>query len=151
MAKDTKFIDLLEQRIKLSIHTTAPARVISYNESKRTADVELLFMSVDQDDNAEKYKVIEGVPVQGMRYKIPESFKAAISSLIPTEGSIDGSNASVKIDNAIEFTPFLKKDDVVVVSFAERALDNLNGIKTFDPEFHRTHDINDCIVLGVLF
>lgn len=151
MGKDTRFFDAFERLIKLSIHTVAPARVITYNETKRTADVELLFLSVDKEGNREKYPLIIDAPVLGMRYKVPKAIKASITGLIPSQGSIDGSNTSVTLMEDVEFVPSLKKDDVVFVGFAERALDNLNGSKPFDPEYRRTHDIRDAVVLGVVF
>lgn len=125
MGADTRFFDQLIRTIKLSIHTIAPARVLSFNESKQTADIELLFLSLDNDGDLTKQPPIEDVPVLGMRYKV---------------------NGSVN-----QYTPYLKKNDVVFVGFAERALDNLEGPKVFDPEFSRMHSYSDAIVLGVLF
>lgn len=125
MARDTQFVDALVRKIKLSIHTIAPARVLSYNESKHTADVELLFLSSNKDGTLKKQAPIEDVPVLGMRYKV--------------NGAVD------------DYIPYLQKDDVVFVGFAERALDNMNGPKTFDPAYRRTHSKNDAVVLGVLF
>lgn len=124
MAFNDKFYDALIRKIKLSIHTIAPARVLSYNEKERTANVELLFLSLNKDEELSKQAPIEDVPVLGMRYKV--------------NGVID------------DFIPYLKTDDVVFVGFTERALDNLEGPKTFDPEFLRTHSVKDAIVLGVL-
>lgn len=151
MSRATEFFDMFERKIKFSIHTMAPARVIAFNESKRTADVELLFLSVDKDGNKEKYAPVLGVPVAGMRYKINHPASATITGLQGVHGGVDGSNASIQLKQEIECIPFLKKDDVVMVGFAERALDHLSGPKPFDPEYHRTHDIKDAVVLGVLF
>ncbi|WP_026678221.1 Gp138 family membrane-puncturing spike protein [Fictibacillus gelatini] len=125
MAGDTNFFDLIERRIKLSLHTFAPARVIKFNEGKRTVDVELLFLSVDKNGDTDRYPLIEDAPVLGHRYKVDGIIKT--------------------------YSPVLQTGDVVFVAFAERALDNLNGGKPFDPEYRRTHDIRDAVVLGVLF
>jgi len=150
MANDTKFIDLLERRIKLSIRTQAPARVISFDEGKQTADVELLFLSVDTDGDTDKYPVLQDVPILGMRYKIYHPIPAQIDGLMGVHGGVDGSSATIHTKNEIEFKPFLKKNDVVFVEFAERALDNLNGATPFDPEFNRTHDQRDAVITGIL-
>ncbi len=39
--------------------------------------------------------------------------------------------------------------DVVHLNFTDRALDNLNGNKTFNPGFTRLHSINDAVIVGV--
>lgn len=150
MANDTKFIDSLIKTIKLSIRTHAPARVISFDETKRTADVEILFLSVDTDGNAEKYQLLQDVPIIGMRYKIDKPIPADIEGLVGVHGGVNGSNSTINVKNEVEFKPFLKEDDVVWVSFAERALDNLNGTIPFDPEFSRTHDMRDAVITGIL-
>ena len=125
MAYNDKFYSSLIRKIKLSIHTIAPARVLSFNESKRSADIELLFLSLSKDGTFKKQAPIEDVPVLGMRYKV--------------DGNIN------------DYIPHLKVDDVVFVGFAERALDNLEGPKVFDPEFRHMHSKKDAVILGVLF
>lgn len=125
MGADTKFFDQLIKNIKLSIHTMAPARVLSFNESNKTADIELLFLSSNSNGELTRYAPIDNVPIIGMRYKV---------------------NGAVE-----EYIPYLKKDDVVYVGFAERAMDNLDGPKVFDPDFRRTHSTRDAVILGVIF
>lgn len=125
MANDTSFYEQFARNIKLSIHTLAPARVVSFNETKRTADIEILFMSRDEEGNVEKYPLIQGAPVLGHRYKV------------------DGITKT--------FSPILQSGDVVFVGFAERAMDHLNDSKPFDPQYLRTHSIMDAVVLGVFF
>ncbi|WP_419882797.1 hypothetical protein ACN6MY_03750 [Peribacillus sp. B-H-3] len=151
MTIHTQVFEAFERRLLVSLHTLAPARVISFDESKQTADVELLFLSVDKDGDKEKYAPIQDVPVLGMRYKIYHPIKATINGLMGVHGGVDGSAAVVNLEQEIECKPFLKKDDVVFVGFAERALDHLDGPKAFDPEFNRTHDVRDAFVLGVRF
>lgn len=63
MANDTRFIDALSQRIRLSIHTFAPARVVRYHAGTKEADIELLFMTVDKSGASERYPLIERAPV----------------------------------------------------------------------------------------
>lgn len=141
MAKDTKFLDAFARQIKLSIHTIAPAKVVKYDENKQKADIQLLFMTVYSDGTKEPYKMLEGVPVMFQRFKLNkgQSFTAVIN----------GVSQTVQIEQDLVYAPFLRAGDIVVVGFAERALDNLTN-RPFDPEYHRTHSVQDAIVLGVL-
>lgn len=63
MSNDTRFIDALAQRIRLSVHTFAPARVVRYHAGTKEADIELLFLTVNKDGASEKYPLIERAPV----------------------------------------------------------------------------------------
>lgn len=149
MGADTRFVDALENRIKLSIHTFAPARVVRYYESTKEADLEILFMSADKNGLLSKYPMIVKAPVLGMRFKTKSSYSASVSGLIDSlGGSVNGSNANIFPKEEIEYIPFLKPGDVVFVAFAERAIDNLQK-QPFDPQFRRTHDLRDAVVLGV--
>lgn len=148
MGIQTQTIDNLIKHIKLSIHTGMPARVVAYNEAKREADIELLFMQVDVYGNEVKYPLIVGVPVMGMRYKVKQSFSAEVGGLKYVGNAVDGGAATIKPTEEIELVPSLRKDDVVWVSFAERALDNLTK-QPFNPEFKRMFDVRDAVVLGI--
>lgn len=141
MAKDTKFLDAFARQIKLSIHTIAPAKVVRFKENERKADIQLLFMTVYADGTKEPYGMIEDVPVLYQRFKLNQgkSFTAKINGVTQT----------VQVEQDLVYTPFLRAGDIVLVGFAERALDNLAN-KPFDPEFHRTHDVQDAVILGVL-
>jgi len=141
MAKDTKFLDAFARQIKLSIHTIAPAKVVRFKENERKADIQLLFMTVYADGTKEPYGMIEDVPVLYQRFKLNkgQSFAATINGVTQT----------VRVEQDLVYTPFLRAGDIVIVGFAERALDNLTN-KPFDPEFHRTHDVQDAVILGVL-
>ncbi|MED4979402.1 hypothetical protein P9726_06890 [Geobacillus stearothermophilus] len=141
MAKDTKFLDAFARQIKLSIHTIAPAKVVRFKENERKADIQLLFMTVYADGTKEPYGMIEDVPVLYQRFKLNQgkSFTAKINGVTQT----------AQVEQDLVFTPFLRAGDIVLVGFAERALDNLTN-KPFDPEFHRTHDVQDAVILGVL-
>lgn len=126
MGKDTNFFDMMEWRLKTKIHTSGPARVVSFNESTKTADIELLFLTKYADGDTEPQPIIEEVPVLGMRYKSSSS------------------------DSSEMFHPYLRSGDRVWVNFAERALDNMEGTIKFDPDYHRTHDIRDAVIVGIL-
>ncbi|QXJ39596.1 hypothetical protein BV455_02962 [Parageobacillus caldoxylosilyticus] len=141
MAKDTKFLDAFARQIKLSIHTIAPAKVVRFHENECKADIQLLFMTVYKDGTKEPYGLLEDVPVMFQRFKLNkgQSFSAKINGVTQT----------VQVEQDLVYTPFLRPGDIVVIGFAERALDNLTN-RPFDPEFHRTHSVQDAIVLGVL-
>lgn len=141
MSKDTKFLDAFARQIKLSIHTMAPAKVVKYNENKQRADIQLLFMTVYADGTKEPYRLLEDVPVMFQRFKLNKGQ--------PFTAIIDGVSRTVQVEQDLVYTPFLRAGDIVLVGFAERALDNLTN-KPFDPEFHRTHSVQDAVVLGVL-
>lgn len=141
MAKDTKFLDAFARQIKLSIHTMAPAKVVKYDENKQRADIQLLFMTVYADGTKEPYRLLENVPVIFQRFKINKGR--------PFTAIINGVSRTVQVEQDLVYTPFLRAGDIVLVGFAERALDNLTN-RPFDPEFHRTHDVQDAVVLGVL-
>ncbi|NNV04647.1 Gp138 family membrane-puncturing spike protein [Brevibacillus sp. MCWH] len=141
MAKDTKFLDAFARQIKLSIHTMAPAKVVKYDENKQRADIQLLFMTVYKDGTKEPYRLLEDVPVMFQRFKINKGQ--------PFTAIINGVSQTVQVEQDLVYTPFLRAGDIVWVGFAERALDNLTN-KPFDPEFHRTHSVQDAVVLGVL-
>lgn len=146
MAKETRFFDGFARHIKLSIHTFAPARILSYDKVKQEAVIELLFKSVDQDGNAESYPPIEKVPVLGMRYELASS-GVNISGLLANGTNVNGANATLSSREPLVLTPFYKPNDVVFVAFAERALDNLQN-KPFDPDSHRTHSLVDAVIIG---
>jgi hypothetical protein len=141
MAKDTKFLDAFARQIKLSIHTFAPAKVVRFHENECKADIQLLFMTVYKDGTKEPYGLLEDVPVLFQRFKLNkgQSFTATINGVTQT----------VQVEQDLVYTPFLRPGDIVMVGFAERALDNLTD-RPFDPEFHRTHSVQDAVVLGVL-
>ncbi|WPZ17784.1 hypothetical protein UM396_14460 [Geobacillus subterraneus] len=141
MSRDTKFFDAFARQIKLSIHTIAPAKVVRFREERNTADIQLLFMTVYADGTKEPYGMLEDIPVMFQRFKINggQAFNA----------NINGVTQTVQVEQDLVYTPFLRAGDIVVVGFAERALDNLTN-RPFDPEYHRTHSVQDAIVLGVL-
>lgn len=126
MAKDTNFFDMLERRIKLSLFVAGPARVVSFHSSTNTADIELLFLTKYADGDTEPQSIIEDVPILGMRY-----------------------NSGLS-DDPVMFYPSLKSGDRVWVNFADRALDNMDGTNKFDPDYYRTHDTRDAVIVGIL-
>ncbi|OAH53905.1 hypothetical protein AWH48_11595 [Domibacillus aminovorans] len=43
----------------------------------------------------------------------------------------------------------IKKGSAVWLNFADRAIDNMVGAKSFDPEFSRRHERKDAVIVGV--
>lgn len=113
MSEGTRFTDALIRNIKLSLYVSAPAKVIKYDAGAHTADVEPLYLSVDNDNNVDDWPLIEDALV-------------------------------------LKHVGDLAAGDVVVLLFADRALDEMNGSEKFDPDSTRTHDLTDCFVIGVI-
>lgn len=111
--QDAKFFERFTASICLGIHTTAPARVLSYDASKQVADLKVLFKRQGNDGSTKEYSPILSAPV--LKHCEPD----------------------------------IKVGTVVIVSFAERSIDNLVNNQTFNPDSTRTHSINDAIVMGV--
>ena len=115
---------LIEERIA-NLHTCMPCKVLSYNESSGTADVVPLFMRKYIDNPPQKYTPITSVPVLKRKYR-------------------DASGA-ISVEEVI-----YEKGDIVVVIFAERAIDNVLSGNIADPKFNRKHDLKDAIIIGLL-
>ncbi|MBF4022228.1 hypothetical protein ISI01_31345 [Burkholderia pseudomallei] len=119
MSKDTQFFDVFKRYLLLGIHTSAPARIERYNG--KTADIQLLFKQAFEDGTTESYGPIIEVPILSQKYK---------------------ENNEIVIK-----TPYYEKGDLVMVSFCERAIDELQK-QPFDPVFHRTHSVQDAVIIG---
>jgi hypothetical protein len=103
-----------------------PCKVERYNEDEGTADVVPLFMIVYADGWKEAYELVTNVPVVKRKWK-------------DDQGTIN-----------VE-TPFYESGDIVLVVFAERALDNAMVSRSpVDPGSSRKHSIDDAIIVGLL-
>ncbi|WP_406595181.1 Gp138 family membrane-puncturing spike protein [Bacillus velezensis] len=95
MSKATRFFDVFEKRIKLSIHTLAPARVVKYNAEKHTADLQLLFLMND-GEYLHEYPLIEHAPV--LKHVEPD-IKVGSSVFVSfAERSLDNLNGNKTFD-----------------------------------------------------
>jgi len=119
MAKDTEFLESFKRHIVIGLHTSAPARIERYNG--KTADIQLLFKQAFNDGTNEAYGPILEVPILAQKYK-------------------EGNEIVIK-------APFYEKGDMVMVSFCERAIDELQK-QPFDPTFHRAHSVQDAVIIG---
>lgn len=150
MPKSTNAMGTIMQNIKMQIHTNAVASVVTYYEDTQEADIQPLFMMCSHGGELTKLAMINRVPVAGMRYKINHIIPSIITGLVGVHGGVDGGGAAIEIPGEIEFTPSLHPGDIVVVAFAERAMDNLTT-EPFDPDSTRTHHIQDAMITGILF
>lgn len=132
VSEATRFFNNLLHKMAMSINTSMPCKVVSYNKSKRTAKIQPLFMTKEVGHEPEELPPISDVPVLFQRFEFVD---------------MDNGNNTVTRD----FIPVLKKDDVVLVVFSQRALDNAMNGRISYPGIHRHHDLQDAVVVGVLY
>jgi hypothetical protein len=53
--------------------------------------------------------------------------------------------------NVLKHVGDLNVGDVVLLNFADRALDEMNGSEKFDPDSTRTHDLTDAVIVGCFY
>lgn len=108
----------------LNLNTAMPCRVISYDESKRRASVQPLFMVKEVGRAPEALPPIQDVPVLKQRFKLGAG-------------------------EPQEYVPVYEPGDVVLVAFAQRAIDDVLGGQMAYPGTRR-HDLTDAVILGVI-
>lgn len=110
----------MSDKIGGEIHVGFPAKVVTFDETAMTADVQPLIRT-DSDDPA----MIQGVRVLGQRLK-------------PFSGGSEE-----------EYVPVYKPDDVVYVSVADREIKNVMTGAVAKPDTDRMHDLNDAVIVGI--
>jgi hypothetical protein len=95
-----------------------------------------------------KMSIHTNVPCLVVRY-YPDTWEADLEVLFK---QVVKSGATFKYPMilrapVLEHVGALLVGDVVFCGVSERALDNLQRVP-FDPEFSRTHDLKDCVVIG---
>lgn len=125
-AADSFLKGLIDDRL-LSLHTSMPCKVISFDEGKGRAVVQPLFKAKEVGRDAVALPLIQNVPVLSQRYKIGES-------------------------EPQEYVPVYQSGDIVFVAFSERSLDAVfaGGGSVVLPDSSRHHSLNDAVVLGRL-
>lgn len=123
MSKSISILDGFIEEKLLHLHTSTVARVERVNNNK-TYDVQPLIMTKEiGDDDGELMPLLVDVPATGFK------------------GKIDGSLKEIK--------PAYEKGDIVVIAFAERAIDTaLTGREELPLDFRR-HSLNDAYITGV--
>lgn len=128
MSEAIGFLDgIIDERLA-HLHTAMPCRVESYNESEGTCDVVPLFMRKFVNGSAQQLPKLIDLPVMKRKRKTV----------------VDGEVVPV-VDE-----PYYERGDVVLVLFAERALDRVRSGKVADPQYGRKHALEDGIIIGYL-
>lgn len=159
MSNIEKVFNAFNQGFTLSMHTSFPAIVVSYNEEDKTADVQPIYKL----NETKNYPQILDVPVMKFRYKIkrPKLETEAESShthSAPADGGTTSSGTAhkhtIKIDEEEveeEFSLFLKKNDIVLCVCCERSIDDVNSKKIHLPQSERRFDLSDAVIVGILY
>lgn len=127
MSFASEFLNSFIRDKLLTMHTTMPCKVISYDESTKRATVQPLYKTKEYDKPAAALPVIEDVPVLTQRFRVNEGEDQ-------------------------EYTPVYQVGDVVFVAFSERSLDAVMAApgQIVLPDSARHHSLNDAVILGVL-
>lgn len=102
------------------IHVGFPAKVISFDESAMTADVQPMIRT-----NSDEPAMIQGARVLGQRLKL-------------ASGGTEQ-----------EYIPVYKSGDLVYVSIADREIKNAMSGVVARPDTDRMHDLNDAVIVGI--
>lgn len=120
------FLDGVIEEKLLNLHTTMPAKVLTYDEAAKRATVQPLYLTKEIGAPAPVLlPVIENVPVVGWRVR-----------------NADGTAAMIE--------PIFQAGDIVYLAFCERALDEVLGGRAAYPSINRRHNLTDAVILGVL-
>lgn len=124
MSNASRFFSNLREQILLSINTSMPCKVLSYNKGNRTAKIQPLFKVKEVGQSPESLPSIEDVPVCFQKFEV------------------DGITKT--------YTPILGVGDIVLVVFGQRSIDDaIEGVLDF-PGFSRVLDIQDAMIVGIL-
>lgn len=139
-----------------NIHTTFPAKVISYNESANKCSIQPIFNQKLTDGEEISYPQIQNVPVIKWRIK---------SHTHDYEGETEVSggtthrheykfetnlNSTYNKEFPQEIKLILKSGDIVLCTCSEKSIDSIFSGQVHTPQSQRKHDITDAIVIGIL-
>lgn len=130
MGEVMSFFEKLQHEILLQINTIAPGRIIAVSENGEAADIQPLFLIMDEEEELNQQGAIEDaiIPVH-LRSK---------SYLQDAGGTLKQLDDDTKI----------KVGDRVLYGAIQRSMGNLNGTELFDPESEDLLTDNDSIILG---
>ncbi|PIC73347.1 hypothetical protein [Sporosarcina sp. P17b] len=168
MAESAMFFENFRNQMLLTINTSMPCKVLSYDEKKRVATIQPLFKTKEAGMEPEALSIIEDVPVLWQRMKVHKKdfFKVSIPegehvhnggghSQYTGSGvhSHDGGKHEHKkmkvIEDFIELHPVLKAGDTVLAVFAQRAIDEAQEGKLSYPGASRIMSVHDAIIVGI--
>lgn len=154
MSEATRFFNNLSYQVAMTINTAMPCKVLAYNESKRTAKIQPLFMTKEVGQSPEALPPIDGVPVLFQRYKLNNNKSISVTTDAGEHSQYTGSGAhahnALTFKESVEMIPDLRSGDVVLVVFSQRALDNVMTGRVSYPGINRHHDIQDAVIVGVM-
>lgn len=128
------FFEKLQHEILLQINTIAPGRVIAVSENGEYADIQPLFLIMDEEEELNQQGAIEDaiIPVH-LRSK---------PYLQDADGDLKQLFKQLDDDTKI------KVGDRVLYGAIQRSMGNLNGTELFDPESEDLLTDNDSVILG---
>jgi hypothetical protein len=128
MSEADKYLHGFIREKLLHLHTAMPCRVVSYDEGRRRAVVQPLYMTKERGKPPGPLPLVQNVPFLSQRYRV--------------DGSTDTHN----------YVPVFQPGDVVFVAFSERALDAVLAApgQVVSPDSDRHHSLNDAVILGVM-
>lgn len=98
-----------------------------------------------------KLSLYVSAPAKVIKYN-SEAHMACVQPLFLTVDSDDNVDDWPLIEDApvLKHVGDLVSGDVVLLLFADRAIDNMNGAGMIDPDSTRIHDLTDAFVIGVI-
>ncbi|MGE8037900.1 Gp138 family membrane-puncturing spike protein [Lysinibacillus sp. NPDC093692] len=125
MTNTTEFFRALQQGVFVNLNTAMPCKVLAYDETKRVAKIEPLFMVKETGQEPSKLAPIENVPVLFQKYRVNDS---EVQNYVP----------------ALE--PMV---DTVLAVFCQRAIDEAMKGNNVYPGTARMFDVHDAVIVGV--
>lgn len=131
---------IIESKLN-NIHTTLVCKVISYNAIKRTASVQPLYRQTNIE-TGEQYNLpqIVEVPAIKQRFKSKEKVYSLNGGIL----------SSQEVDVEKEYILELKQNDLVVVIFSEKSIDDVMAGEIHAPRSKRSFDLSDGIIIAIL-
>lgn len=168
MSNSSMFFENFKNQILLSINTSMPCKVLSYDEEKRLAKIQPLFKIKEAGKEPQALSVVEDVPVLWQRMKVHKKnfFNVSIpegehthsggghsqytGSGVHTHDGGEHEHKKMKVtEDFIELHPVLKEGDTVLAVFAQRALDDAMEGKLVYPGSARYLNVHDAIIVGI--
>lgn len=125
MTNATEFFRALQQGVFVNLNTAMPCKVLAYDETKRLAKIEPLFMAKEVGEEPAKLAPIENVPVLFQKYRVNSS---EVQNYVPV------------------LEPMV---DTVLAVFCQRAIDEAMTGNNVYPGTARMFDVHDAVIVGV--
>jgi hypothetical protein len=130
MSEAAKYVPrLIEDRLA-ELHTIMLCKVLSFNQTNHTADIQPL--------NMIKFKNTDNPQVRPPLLEVP-----CMKRKTMTLDAYD--NPVINVDS-----PYYSVGDIVVVVFSERAIDTVLSGDIADSVYSRKHALEDAIIIGLI-